>query len=320
MSVNGSGGRGRRIQDSGFGIQGNGCRLSAVGRRSTATATLTPRPPLPQTGEGENGRRPAQFPLSQHWERGPGGEGAVRRKPTADDRQPTAGALRWAALLLLAGCASAPALPPAGVAVADPAELAAALQRETTPAGPRQASFGWELNEGGTRVNGRGVVRYEAPERLRLDLFGPRGETYLAAGLLGETYHVPPAVRERFALPSPALLWSALGVVRPPDGSALQGASAAGSEVVLRYTLPEGREFSARVDTAGGLARLRRADLSGRSGVQETVEITPGPAGAPAQTRYRDWAAYRELILKMESVTDAAPFPASIWTPSTPSR
>ena len=53
-------------------------RLSAVGYRPPATEALTPRPPLPQAGEGELMLRlPASLPLSQTWERGTGGEGAV---------------------------------------------------------------------------------------------------------------------------------------------------------------------------------------------------------------------------------------------------
>ena len=65
-----------------------GGRLSAVGRRSTATEALTPRPPRPQAGEG----------------------GAVRRQPAAGSRQPGRGGegrplTLLAAALLLAGVA-----------------------------------------------------------------------------------------------------------------------------------------------------------------------------------------------------------------------
>ena len=86
-------------------------------------------------------------------------------------------------LLTMAGCASSQLAPVAGVPVADPVGLVTELSAASAPEAPYQVNFGWTLEEGGARANGRGVVRVEAPERIRLDLFGPRGETYLVAAL-----------------------------------------------------------------------------------------------------------------------------------------
>ncbi|HEV2149531.1 MAG TPA: hypothetical protein VGR37_19175, partial [Longimicrobiaceae bacterium] len=163
----------------------------------------------------------------------------------------------------------------------------------------------------GSRVRGRGVVRAEAPERLRLDLFGPRGETYLAAALVGDSFRVPPAVAARFPLPSPALLWGGLGVVRPPAGARLVGASASENAASLRYEVGAGEtvEFGAE-----GM-RLRTILRSGGSGALESVSVTYSPAGALQRAEYRDRGAYRTLVLNVESTKDAAPFPPETWLP-----
>ncbi len=139
-------------------------------------------------------------------------------------------------------------------AAASPDSIAAALRAATTPSSPRQARFGWSLDEAGSRFSGSGVARYVAPERFRLDLFGPRGETYLAAALVGETARIPAQVAERFKLPSPALLWAAVGVVRPPSATRLTSATDEGGRVTLRYDLgPDGTlEYRAQ-----GSPRLR---------------------------------------------------------------
>lgn len=219
------------------------------------------------------------------------------------------------ALLAAPACAGsaarAAAAPPAGVPAPDPAPVADALRRATTPETPRQGSFSWELDEAGARLRGRGVVRYQAPDRLRLDLFGPRGETYLAAALVGEEARVPPAVAERFPLPSPALLWGALGIVRPPAGARLLGATAAGADTVLRYEAPDGAtlEFRTRDGRLQGIRRLVRG------GVRESIDVSYSGSGELRRTQYRDWAAYRTLTLTPESFTDVAAFPEETWSP-----
>jgi hypothetical protein len=195
--------------------------------------------------------------------------------------------------------------------VADPDSIAAELRRATLPSSPKQAQFGWALDEAGSRFSGRGVARYQAPDRFRLDLFGPRGETYLAGALVGETPRVPPQVMQRFRLPSPALLWAAVGVVRPPAAARLASAVDEGGRVTVRYDLgPEGTlEYHAR---GGRLESVRR--LKG-SAVQESVELERSAGGAIRSARYRDWPALRNLNLTLESSADAAPFSDDVWSP-----
>ncbi len=231
--------------------------------------------------------------------------------------------VRRAALALfaagLAACAgSAP--PPAGEPVPDPLGFAAALQQATTPATPLQANFQWTLDEAGSRVSGRGVVRYVAPDRQRLDLFGPRGETYLAAALVGEEIRLPSAATQGIALPSPALLWSALGVIRPPAGAPLASASILDSIAVLRYDLSGDEQLEFRASQSAGATRLLQVERRGRRGVLETIRLEYGAEGNLARTRYRDWSAYRDLVFETESIREATSFPDNIWRPDVASR
>jgi hypothetical protein len=223
-----------------------------------------------------------------------------------------------ATLWALAACAPAatsqtpapgPAPAPGQPAAPDPSVLAAQTARGTVPAGPRQVNFAWELDEAGARFQGRGVGRMVAPTRFRLDLFGPRGETYLAAALVDGEARVPPALIERFRLPSPALLWGAVGVIAPPAEARLLSAAPDGAVTVLRYQLGDDvLEYRTR---DGRLQTVRR---SARGGTAESIDLEYNATGL-ARARYREWAAYRTLNLTLESSTDVSSFPESTWAP-----
>jgi hypothetical protein len=229
---------------------------------------------------------------------------------------------RRAALAVIAATVPActPGPEPAGEPVPDPHGFAAAVQQATTPATPLQANFQWTLDEAGSRVSGRGVVRYIAPDRQRLDLFGPRGETYLAAALVGEEFRLPPAATQGIDLPSPALLWAALGVIRPPVAAPLAAASMLDSMAVLRYDLGGDEQLEFRAAHSGGATRLLQVERRGRRGVLETIRLEYTPEGTLTRTRYRDWSAYRDLVFETESIRQAASFPDDIWRPDAASR
>lgn len=225
------------------------------------------------------------------------------------------------AALALAACGPATAsAPSAGGSPApaseaprqDPAVIAAQLQRATLPSSPRQANFAWALDESGARFNGRGVARFRAPDRFRIDLFGPRGETYFAAALVDETPRIPPSIdQQRFRFPSPALLWATVGVVRPPGTARLMDATTSGEATVVRYDLgAEGTlEYRARSGVLQSVRRLRGG------GVQESIDLSHGPGNNITSARYREWNALRTLNLTLESTNDVASFSEDIWSP-----
>ncbi|HEX7117646.1 MAG TPA: hypothetical protein VF212_02605 [Longimicrobiales bacterium] len=170
--------------------------------------------------------------------------------------------------------------------------------------------FDWTARERDARFTGRGAARVEAPYRARLDLFGPRGEGYLSAAIVEGELRLPPNVDPRAVPPAP-LLWSVLGVVRPPEGAALVGASREGGTARLDYERDGGR-WTFLVE--GG--RLRRAEWNSPDGGRYTVELEgQGAHGLPQRAVYRDWAAFTELTLELDEVERVESFPPEIWTP-----
>lgn len=220
------------------------------------------------------------------------------------------GAPRGTLLLLaatLAGCASSPEAP-AAAAPADPAIAAAALAG-TAPSAPVHAVFGWKLEEPSTRFTGRGVARVTAPYRARIDLFGPRGEAYLSAVLVEDELRLPPGAPSGLVPPAP-LLWSALGVVRPPGDARLVETSVRGERTVLGYDTEQG---SWRYTLESG--RLVSVQHEAHGGGRHTVTLTPdATAPAPRTAVYRDWLAYRELTLELEQADHVEGFSPDIFT------
>lgn len=230
---------------------------------------------------------------------------------------PAVAAALGAASLLAGACAPA-AAPGAGAPVADPDSLEAAILAAAVPSSPRQVTFGWRLDEAGSTVRGRGVVRYRAPDRIRLDLFGPRGETYLIAALVEDEFRLPPGAAGGFELPSPALLWAALGVVQPPAGAVLQSAATGSGTATLTYATGGDERHSITVLLGGPRPLVSRVERIGPSGVLESVRIEYSDDNRPARTVYVDRRTYRELVLERESARDVESFPESIWRPDAP--
>jgi hypothetical protein len=199
--------------------------------------------------------------------------------------------------------------------VPDPAAAAAELLRATTPNRAHRIPFNWTLNEAGSKVSGRGLVRVDAPRRIRLDLFGPRNETVLAAALVEEDYRFPAGVTPGVALPSPALLWGGLGVIRPPAGATLLGVNASDSSAVIRYRAADGTTYQYETHRSAGLVRLDGVERSGNGGRMETVRLTRDEGGRIKTAAYRNWAAFRELTLESGDITDVSSFPESTWQP-----
>jgi hypothetical protein len=216
-------------------------------------------------------------------------------------------------LLFITACGGR-AQAPLGTPVPDPAGFAAELARASATPEPQRIGFTWTLNEAGSRVNGRGVVRVEAPERARLDLFGPRNETYLAAALLGDSYRLPPTA-DAAALPSAAILWGGVGVIRPPAGAELAGATTTGDAAFLRYQAPDGSIYQYQVNLSGGTPRVEAVERSRGASRLETVRINRDPTGGISRSDYRNWAEFRELVLEIVEVENVATFPASTWQP-----
>lgn len=229
----------------------------------------------------------------------------VVRSPARAYLLPAFARLWPAFVLVLAACATGapvPGTPPAvlDTTLVDSAEAATRLQRRL------HVTFDWSLQDRDARFSGQGVVRLDPPYRGRLDLFGPRGETYAAAVLQDAELRAPAGAAA--LLPPPAFLWASLGVFRRPDAP-LTLARRDGAALELGFAA--GRERWHFVFEAG---RLRRVEWVGPDGSRRTVELTGAAAhGLPQRGTYRDWQEFRELTLTLTAVEEVDAFPSDIW-------
>jgi hypothetical protein len=215
-------------------------------------------------------------------------------------------------LLLLAGCAPAAVQTPGTQEPPQP-QLAQQLTDSTALRRPLHLVFSWNFTEENARFSGRGATRVQPPYHARLDLFGPRGETYLAAAAVGDELRLPEAMSPalRAIVPPVALMWTALGVLRAPEGATLQYTQQRGDTLTVGYTRDRER-WSFRA--VGG--RLQYAEWNGPDSGRKTVELRgAGSHNLPAVAVYRDWTAFRELTLTLDQVNEVASFPADTWYP-----
>jgi hypothetical protein len=196
--------------------------------------------------------------------------------------------------------------------VADPGAAATALSGSTGLGDPLRIVFAWQLNEAGQRVRGRGVARVEPPYKARLDLFLDNGETVVSAAMVDGELRLP-AGAPADVLPPPDLMWGALGVFRPHEGTRLLGADRLEGDVMrIRYGYLDGKELHYEVVNGG----LRRLEVVDKGRVIERVEIAPERGGRyPVEARYRNLRDFRELRLERESLQVVAPFDPDIWDP-----
>jgi hypothetical protein len=197
--------------------------------------------------------------------------------------------------------------------VGDPAGAAAQLSDQTELQEPLRIVFDWQLNDGGQRVEGKGVARVEPPYRARLDLFLDNGETVISAALVDGELLLPPGSPDDI-LPPPDLMWGVLGVFRPLGQTRLLGADRVeGEGMRLRYGTEDGKEIHYTVE-AGLLSALELLD--GGSIVQRVDVTSERVARYPVEATYRNLSAFRELRLQRESLQVVAPFDPEIWDPS----
>ena len=196
--------------------------------------------------------------------------------------------------------------------VDDAPGAASALTEETRLETPLRIVFGWELNDAGQRVEGRGVARVEPPYRARLDLFLNNGETVMSAALVEGDFRLPAGAPDDI-LPPPDLLWGALGVFRPtPAARLLGGDRLEGEGVRLRYAYADGRELHYGLEEGA----VRTLEVLAGDAVVERVEVAlVAPERYPVEATYRNLAEFRELKLVRESLQRSEPFDSDIWDP-----
>lgn len=216
-----------------------------------------------------------------------------------------------AAVTLACAPRNAPLENPAGSANdVGASDVAERLAQATAPDRPLRIVFEWDARERDGRFKGQGVARVEDPYRVRLDLFGPRGESYLTAAAVERNLRLPPNIAPTTVPPAP-MLWSVLGVFLPPNEADLVSARADGDRRQLDYSDGEDSwHFEFRRD------RLQSVEWRGARDERRTVELSGKDTfGLPKKVVFRDWAAFTELTLQLEEVENVEPYSPDVWSP-----
>ena len=167
---------------------------------------------------------------------------------------------------------------------------------------PRRVVFSWELHDGDIVARGDGAARIAPPDSVRLDFFLAGGEGGGAAVVIGDSVRLPPAGDARRLLPTPPLLWAALGRVALP---AVVDTVARVEGSILRVDL--GRPVRWRVTFDGD--SLRRLERVAGGRVQEWVARGDG-----GRVTYRNESDRRTLDLVINTSVATGPFDASLWS------
>jgi hypothetical protein len=214
------------------------------------------------------------------------------------------GAVRWVAAsvravvlaALFAGCARA-----VGPLRGTPAPPSSIPRLELV--GAKQMNLRWEYNDATMVARGEGVARLTAPDSARLDFFldGGFGSGYVL--LFGNRLIAPGGDMVARMLPSPPMLWAAVGrLAIPPSSDTV--ATVDGD--VLRADI--GRDPGWRLAVIDGRLTSLERIVNGK--VSESVV-----RAADGSVRYANPTTRRSLRITITREETVPGFDASIWRP-----
>jgi hypothetical protein len=208
--------------------------------------------------------------------------------------------------LLLAGVTACASAPPAVQTVVD-ADAEARVAQATTPTRRLHVLFDWSIDDPAVKMSGKGALRLDRAARGRVDLFGPRGETLMAAIVENDQMRMVPAFAANM-LPPASLMWSVLGVFRRPTELPLTRTAVDNGALVLDYSR-DGTLWRFRfVDNV-----MRNTEWTSGTG-RRTVELSGSAGlGVPRSVHYRDWTEFRELKLEVTNVEEIQSFEPDVW-------
>lgn len=211
----------------------------------------------------------------------------------------------------LAGCAKAqPVLAPAGMALAEPAQVAQWVAR-TTPTRGVMHRFTWLYVDEQASKGGRGSVRIAPPDSLRFDFAGSLGIGKGTAAVVRDSaiWVVPERSVEEL-VPGIALLWAVLGVAEtPPDGARLLGLESEG-KVAWQYVTADDTVTYVRSgsDPVTLAAEVRRGGK-----VVGRTSMTMKADGTPIKARLSVPSVPSKLEITFYATVPTAAFPPDIW-------
>lgn len=193
-----------------------------------------------------------------------------------------------------------------------PAESVATWVGRTGPARPVALRFRWRYRDDRRSGGGRGVARVAPPDSLRVDWAAVLGLKSGAAVVLDDSlYWADPA--ENFpssTAPALQLMWTALGVTRPPRPGAAVFGERDSARIVWRF-VERGDTVDFRLGTVPG--RTLEAEWRRDARVMARSRAELGPDGFPTSVRIDVPERPARFEVTFVGVDTAATFAPALW-------
>ena len=217
-----------------------------------------------------------------------------------------------AACIVLAACHGRPApLVPEPLGSVPP-DSVVAWSMGSGPARPMALRFRWKYRDDRRSGGGRGTARVAPPDSVRVDWAATLNIKTGAAVVLGDSLQWADP-KENFpssVTPAVQLVWTALGVVRPPRDSATVSGSRDSLRAVWRYA--DGRD-TLDYRLAQALPRTLEAEWRRDGTVVARSRTVLGPGGLPQSVRIDVPERSARFELTFVAVDSAASFAPALW-------
>jgi len=217
-----------------------------------------------------------------------------------------------AALALLAGCPTTVA-PLVGVPLAaGDAEAARAWATSTVPRHRTAFRFKFAYQDEGRSWGGHGTARVAPADSLRFDYTGPLGLGSGAAVVVGDSVMwADPAENFRSLVPAVAILWTALGMVRPPGAEATVERAESPPRSIWRFV--QHGDTLDYVASTDGATRILESEWRKDGKVRARCRTEFGAGAQPAKAHVTFPEVPARLDFTVVAVDTAAVFAPAIW-------
>lgn len=217
-----------------------------------------------------------------------------------------------AAGALLAGCPTTVA-PLVGVPLAaGDAQAARAWATSTVPRRGTAFRFKFGYQDEGRSWGGHGTARVAPADSLRFDYTGPLGLGSGAAVVVGDSVMwADPAENFRSLVPAVAILWTALGIVRPPGAEAMVERAESPPRSIWRFV--QNGDTLDYVLSAEGAKRILESEWRKNGKVQARCRTELNTSGQPATAHVTFPEVPARLDFTVVAVDTTAVFAPAIW-------
>lgn len=182
------------------------------------------------------------------------------------------------------------------------------------PSRPTMLRFKWRYRDERVSGAGRGTARVAPPDTVRVDWATTFNIKTGAAVLIGDSLVWADPKQDFPESPPPAvqLIWTALGVMRPPAAAMAVYGGRDSTQTVWRYVDGGGRDtIDFRLQTAG--PRTLEAEWRRDRRVMARSRTVLGPEGLPQSVRVDVPERPARFELTIVAVDTTAEFPAALW-------